>query len=92
MPVNGVRQANLLDKGALGALETPTRRRSGSFMGSAVVRQEGESTKTPCKTDSNYCICGKNRESAARDKRDLLRGLHVLVTSFLLPSGSGGCR
>ena len=67
MPVNGARQANLLDKGALGALATPTRRRRGSFTGSAVVRQEGESAKTPCKTDVINCICGKNRESAAKD-------------------------
>ena len=70
MPVNDARQANLLDKGALGALETPTRRCRGSFTGSAVVRQEGESANTPCKTDVINCICGKNRESAAKDKRD----------------------
>ena len=85
MPVNDARQANLLDKGTLGALETPTQRRRGSFTGSAIVRQEGESAKTPCKTDVINCICGKNRESARET-------VHVLVASFLLPSGSGGCR
>ena len=54
----------------LEVLESPTQRRRESFTGSLAVREEGESAKHLYKKDVINYICGKNIESAAKDKRD----------------------